>query len=237
LEHSCPLIGGCILHPKRRNAVKEVGAGSLSCDLAVGLGRSLNFVDWHDDETSSRTPDNNSKLMVRQTNLLAYDFVLWRCIRVAREEARNQDNCCSFHCTTSSSRHDFRVGARVITVYGKFAVDRLNFTGFRFGARRWNSSARHRKATQDAGWRNRRAGLFRFAWDLIGPELERTTQTADRGRLAAPPAGTCRISPSLVSYCTEPSSLTVPRPRSQAPGGHQLAWGPAPVAFAWALAV
>jgi hypothetical protein len=50
---------------RRRDAVKEVGAGSLSCDLAVGLGRSLNFVDWHDDETSSRTPDNNSKLMVR----------------------------------------------------------------------------------------------------------------------------------------------------------------------------
>jgi hypothetical protein len=39
----------------RRSPLKEVGAGSLSCDLAVGLGRSLNFVDWHDDETSSRT--------------------------------------------------------------------------------------------------------------------------------------------------------------------------------------
>jgi hypothetical protein len=44
-------------------ADEEVGMRSFSCDLAVGLGKSLNFVDWHDDETSSRTPDNNSKLV------------------------------------------------------------------------------------------------------------------------------------------------------------------------------
>jgi len=82
----------------QRKAV--AGAVSLSCGLLGEPGRCLHLVERHDNETSPGTPDDNSKLMVRQTHLFTYVFVLWCRIRASREQARSQHNCHGFHCIT-----------------------------------------------------------------------------------------------------------------------------------------
>ncbi len=54
---------------------RHVQLASFSRYLAIGLGKFLSSFGGHDDKALSRAPDDDTHLVVRQTNLLADNAV------------------------------------------------------------------------------------------------------------------------------------------------------------------